>query len=451
MNFHLGKPILVMLIIAVISGGFIASYRTPPRKDLVMWTFAAAHAETYRSIVDDFQKQTGLGVNFEHIGLRAETVRLESMFLSGQSGEILPDVVEMEIGNIGKFFLPPVDEIGFEPLNDYLKAEGWDKRIVESRLATWSKDGIVFGVPHDVHPVTITYRKDLFDEAGVDLESATTWEDFQNKCLEFQAYWQKQGYPLRHAMDLKQAASDHVIIMLLQRGINVVDEGEHVRLNEPIVAQTVAEYASMIAGPRRIGWEGSANNGIWIGDLVAGNLCAFFTADWRVFDVVTYAPQLAGKLRMMALPKFDPADAPTSTWGGTMIGITRRSRNKDAAWKLIKFLYLSPEGLEARLKKTNILPPVKEMWDHPYYHQADPFFGGQKINELYVKLASQIPARHASPVAIMAQIQLSVVVDWAGKYVQEHGTEGLEAACQRWLDESAEDVKVAAENARFEQ
>jgi hypothetical protein len=40
----------------------------------------------------------------------------------------------------------------------------------------------------------------------------------------------------------------------------------------------------MIAGPRRIGWEGSVNNGVWISDMVEGNLCAFFTADWRVFD-----------------------------------------------------------------------------------------------------------------------------------------------------------------------
>lgn len=439
-----------MLIVAAISGGFIAFHRSAPRKDLVLWTFAAAHAETYRSIVDQFEKESGKSVSIEHIGLKAATVRLESMFMSGQSGEILPDVVEMEIGNVGKFFLPPVNEIGFEPLTDFLKAGNWDQRIVPSRLATWSKGGIVFGVPHDVHPVTLTYRKDLFDEAGVDLAASATWPEFQDKCLQFQQYWAARGFPLRHAVDLKQASSDHVVIMLLQRGVNVVDEGERVRLNDPLVAKTVAQYAQMIAGSRRIGWEGSVNNGIWIDDLEKGNLCAFFTADWRVFDVVTYGKKLHGKLRMMALPRFDPTDSPTSTWGGTMIGITRRSRSKEEAWKLIEFLYMSQAGLEARLRKTNILPPVMELWEHPSYHQPDPFFGGQKINELYVELARQIPVRHASPIAIMAQIQLSVVVDRAGKYVQQRGTEGLEAACQQWLDDAAREVKVAAENARFE-
>lgn len=439
-----------MVAIAAISGGFVATYRTPARKDLVLWTFADAHAQTYRSIAGDFEKQTGLSVDIQHIGLKAATVRLESMFMSGQDSGILPDVIEMEISNIGKFFLPPVNEIGFEPLNHFLQSEKWDERIVASRLATWSKQGMFFGLPHDLHPVTITYRKDLFDQAGVDLEQAKTWDEFQECSLRFQQYWASHGQPLRHAVDLKQSSSDYVVIMLLQRGLNVVDEGEKVRLDDPIVANTVAQYAGMIAGARRIGWEGSGNNGIWSRDIAAGNLCAFFTPDWRVFDVETYCPELAGKLRMMPLPRFAPTDAPTSTWGGTMIAITRRSQHKEEAWKLIKFLYLSQQGLEARLKVTNILPPVMEMWDHPAFHTPDSFFGGQKINELYVSLARQVPSRHVSPLAVLAQIQLSLIVDRAGKYVEQNGTEGLEAACQTWLTAAANDLKAAVENVRFE-
>ena len=45
-------------------------------------------------------------------------------------------------------------------------------KIVAARLAPWSKDGVIFGVPHDVHPVAIAYRDDLFREAGIDLPAA---------------------------------------------------------------------------------------------------------------------------------------------------------------------------------------------------------------------------------------------------------------------------------------
>lgn len=450
MSFHLGKPILVMLLIALISGA--ALWLRPANKpaDLIFWTFVSSHADTYRSIIEQFEKQTGKNVDIQLVAGRAENVRLESMFMSGQTGRILPDVVEIEISHVGRFFRPPLDEIGFAPLNQRLRQTGWDQRIVQSRFAPWSKQGVIFGVPHDVHPVTITYRRDLFEQAGVDLEQAQTWPQFQQLCLRFQQYWKSRGYPTRHAMELPRASSDYVIVMLLQRGVNIIDQDERIRINDPIVADTVAFYAQLVAGDRKIGSEAAGGTGVWVNDLIAGNLCAFITPDWREFNFRTFAPQLAGKLRMMPLPRFDPTDAPTSTWGGTMVGITRNSRQHQDAWKLIEFLYLSQPGLEARLKVTNIVPPVIEWWDHPFFHRPDPYYGGQKIGELYVQLARQIPPRYVTPVTPVAQAQLSVVVHQAVKYVENRGTAGLREQCQKWLDRAAEDLKARIQHGRFE-
>ena len=83
--------------------------------------------------------------------------------------EEIPDLVEMEISLVGRFFRPPLKEVGFLPLDAQLDRTGWRDRLLQSRLAPWQKEGVTFGVPHDVHPCTITYRDDLFREAGVDL------------------------------------------------------------------------------------------------------------------------------------------------------------------------------------------------------------------------------------------------------------------------------------------
>ena len=61
---------------------------------------------------------------------------------------------------------------------------------------------IIYGIPQDVHPVTITYRKDLFDEAGVDPSLASSWREFQEKSLEFQSYSMTHGHAERRAMAL---------------------------------------------------------------------------------------------------------------------------------------------------------------------------------------------------------------------------------------------------------
>ncbi|HEY2759362.1 MAG TPA: extracellular solute-binding protein, partial [Pirellulales bacterium] len=265
----------------------------------------------------------------------------------------------------------------------------------------------------------------------------------------FQNYWRERGYPTRHAIELSRSKPDDLLQMLLQRHVNVVDQYEKIHVNDPIVAQTLAFYAQLIVGPNQIATDSAGASGVWTTDLVQGNLCSFFTPDWRASDIRDFAPQLAGKMRMMPLPKFDPGDAPTATWGGTMIAITRDSKHHDDAWKLIQFLYLSRTGLDARLKVTDILPPVMQWWDLPVFHKPDPFFGGQKIEELYVDLAHQLPARYVTPVSPIAEAAMGIVVDRAVKYVQANGTAGLEPQCQKWLDFVADDLSARIQNGRF--
>ena len=453
MSFPLGKPILLMGVIALVAGAALA-LRAPGReKDLVLWVFADSHAETYRSIVGQFERDTGISVDIQFLSGRALPVRLETMFMSGTSGRPLPDVVELEIGWVGRFFRAPVHEVGFLPLNELLARGGWDQRIVQQRFAPWSKRGTIFGVPHDVHPVTITYRKDLFDEAGVDLESARTWQDFQDKCLEFQRYWRSRGYAQRHALEAPRASADYLISMLLQRGINLIDDEERDAFNDPRTAQAVAFYAQLVAGPRRIAGEtaGLGATGLWVNDFAGGNICAAFTPDWKAYNFEAYAPQLAGKLRMMPLPRFDETDAPTSTWGGTMIGITRNSQRRDDAWRLIEFLYFSDAGLTARQRVTKILPPVMEQWNDPGYHRADPYFGGQMVDELYIELARQIPRRYVTPATAIAGTQLSVILNRAVDYLETRGEAGLEANVRRWLNEASDDLRRRVAHGKFDQ
>lgn len=441
MSFPLGKPILLMALIAAITGPTILLRSKRPPADLTLWVFAELHAETYRSVLGQFQRQTGRSVNVELLNGRAMPVRLQSMFMSNLADQPLPDLVELEIGWVGRFFRPPLDEVGLAPLNTLLKEHGWNHRIVQQRLATWSKQGTIFGVPHDVHPVTITYRKDLFDEAGIDLASASSWAEFQEKCLQFQAFWRARGYPLRQAIELPQASAEYLSVMLLQRGVNLVDDQEKIHFTDPKVAQTIAFYAQLVAGQRRIAAESAGGAGIWTNDAIAGNFCAMITADWRIYDLKKYAPGLSGKMRMMPLPRFDPTDPPTSTFGGTMMGITRNSTRHDDAWKLIKFLYLSPAGLQARQEVSNILPSVIEQWNDPTYHREDPYFGGQKVDELYIQLARQIPRRYVTPASSIASTQLSIILNRAVNRLKRSGPDGLVEECTIWCAEAAEDLR----------
>jgi arabinosaccharide transport system substrate-binding protein len=452
MSFHLGKPLLVLLLVGTVAGTATWFERPSPRADLKVWVAALPHARTYRepgpdapSLVEQFRLQTGQSVAVDLMAGRAMDIRLLSLFMNDTVGQEVPDLVEIDTGTIGKYFRPPVNQIGFLPLNDRLAKEGLLDTVLRSRFAPWTKDGVIFGLPHDVHPVTLTYRDDLYREAGIDLAQVKTWSELHEKGLAFVEYWRKRGVHGRWAIELPNAAADYVTVMLLQRGINVLDDRNRVLLSDPRVTDTICVYAPMVAGERRIAGQATPGGTLWTQDVARGDLCATITPDWKVGYLRTFATTIAGRVRMMPLPRFDPTDSPTSTWGGTMIGIPRRARDPEASWRLAKWLYLSDEGLKARQRFTMILPPVKSQWKDPAYHQPDAFFGGQSPNAMYVELADQIPPRYLTPFTAMGTAALSSVLNKAVDHVAAHGEAGLRQAVQGWLDEEARDLQRRVE------
>jgi arabinosaccharide transport system substrate-binding protein len=242
-----------------------------------------------------------------------------------------------------------------------------------------------------------------------------------------------------------------VIVMLQQRGINLVDDHNRLYMTDPKVAKTLAFYAQMVAGDRRVAGESTGGIGAFAKDLGDGNICAFVTADWRITYIKRYSQHLSGKMRIMPLPIFDPGDKPTGTWGGTMIGITKGCENPKEAWRLIEKLYFSKEGLESRRKVSDVLPPVISLWDDPVYHQPDPYFGGQYANEMLIDLARDIPIRYVTPATNLAQTALNNVLLKATDHIKAHGTSGLEPAIQGWLVEAENDVRGRMQQMRFDE
>lgn len=442
MTFPPGRLIAVLLAVAVGAGAVVLSRPGSPRADMTVWTFSAEQARIFRdridgrpSLVERFEDRTGLSVRVELLSARAIDTRLISLILSGRRGAGVPDLVELEIGSVGKFLRAAPDRIGLTPLNPWLRETGWDARLSGARLAAWSKDGGVFAAPLDVHPVALAYRKDLFDAAGVDPSAAKTWADFQRLCLIAQSRWGSG----RHAIQMPRSSGDVVYMMLLQRGVNILEVGNVVRLDDPIVAETVAFYAGLVAGPDRIAAQPPAGETRWAAELEDGTCAAVFMPDWRIEMLKTNAPALSGKVRLMPLPRFEPSDPPTATWGGSAMAIPRGAADGGRSWRLLEALCLDESAVAARRGASAVLSADPSTW--PKIGRPDAFFGGQSIEWLYVELAGQVPRRVVTPYTTLAMQALGAVVAKSADRVDRVGDGGRQSAVAAWLEEAAADVR----------
>src|SRR5207248_718112 len=140
---------------------------------------------------------------------------------------------------------------------------------------------VIFGLPHSVQPVTLSYRADLFAEAGLDPTQARTWSELQSLFLQFQNYWAAHGRPSIRAMELPVSSVEIVLMMLLQRHINIMDARDVVHLADAPVADTVAFYAQMVAGGRSVGGPSAPGANFWAKSFADGDVAAMATPNWR--------------------------------------------------------------------------------------------------------------------------------------------------------------------------
>lgn len=442
MSFPPGRILLLVLLMATLGAlGLVLHPPSGSETDQIVWVFDSSHADTYRlptdrgeALTNTYKKAIGRSAAIKLIPSRALDARLLCLILGNIHSESqeVPDVVEIEIGSVGKYFRARPEQNGLYPLDQFIANDPLASDLSPARLATWTSGGHVFGIPCDVHPVTVSYRKDLFDQAGVDLKVFDTWPAFREACLRYQQFWRLRGQK-RVAMQLSRWNASDLMVLLHQQHIELIDAAGRPSLSDPRIAQTIAFYAQLVAGPEPLGTP--VADDMIARDLAEGHTACVLTPDWRI-AYLRSNPNLLGRLAMMPLPRFEPGDARTASWGGTMAAIPKNCRDPEASWQLLRFLQLSPEALYARQYHTSVLPAVTSAWDDEVWDRPNPLFGGQAIGRLYAQLARELPVQRTSPYSTLLSQSIAAVLTSAQARLESSGPEGLEAFCRERLQTS---------------
>lgn len=435
--FPYGKAALSMFALAVVSAGWIATHPPPEKKaTLTYWTFSKDHYDAYEKAIPEFEKEhPGVTIDLQIVNNNALAARLQAAFLSDLD---VPDMTELEIGTAGTMFRGPVKDIGFVDLKPRLIQSGLYERYVQARFAPYTSRGGIYGLPQDVHPVQICYRKDIFAKYGIDPSKLQTWDDFI-------AAGRKITIPEKQYMlELSDGDvnSGGLETIMLQRGGSYYDPQGRCTLDSDIMAKSMEFYVPLVAGPNKIaGTTGDFYGATWSKSLEDGYIVSILCPDWRS-KFVANDPKLFGKMEVMPLPAVAPGGIHTSTWGGTMLGITKQCKHPDLAWDFAQFLYTDPTRLGENYQNTYILPPLKDAWKNAAFNQPFPFFCGQKIGALYAKLAPHVPPQYTAPTIDTAKSKLGEALIDCVAYYKQHGDNGFDAFVRAKLKEKADDVRA---------
>ena len=429
-NFPYGKAPFWILVLSVVTGIMllvVSGKSNSDSYDLVFVTFARSHLEGYQQATKEFEKEHGVRIHIQLVSDRAVKDRLQSALMTDAE---VPDLVETLADSMGYFTQGPVEDIGFMDLTDLLKQEQVNDvtlydRFVESRFSRLSRNGRIYALPHDVHPLMLCYRRDIVeDELGIDINQIETWDDFTRIGRQVTKDLDGDGNPDRFMIDLDKAGGDFIIPLLQQRDEGLFDVDGNLTLDTEGVVDTIVWYIRQCYGLNRIAF--SAGWGQTLAKTISDGLVLFYYCpDWRSKQFEMDVPQLEGKLALMPLPAWKPGGRRVSTWGGTGLAITKACKNKELAWAYAKKLYLKREDLADRFMASYILPPVKDAWELPIFQTPIPLYSNQSIGQLYAALAPDIPPNYASPYYELARSKLNEAFMNAAQYYQDQGESGL--------------------------
>jgi arabinosaccharide transport system substrate-binding protein len=104
-----------------------------------------------------------------------------------------------------------------------------------------------------------------------------------------------------------------------------------------------------------------------------------------------------------------------------MLGIPKRTKHFDSAWRYAKNLYLSPDLARGLFRTTGIISPVKHHWTDPVYDEPSPYFCGQRYGQLYIAAAPDVPPRTSSPYNALARGKMADSALALKAYAQQYG------------------------------
>ncbi|MBO1414049.1 ABC transporter substrate-binding protein [Streptomyces sp. FH025] len=327
-----------------------------------------------------------LGKTFEqtHPGTTVEVVDIgydnayDKITVGLGAGSGLPDILTIEggrlptyIGNFPNALVDLTNRAG--NLKSQYSEAAW-------RTVTDAK-GRVFALPWDSGPCGLFYRRDHFQQAGIDPASLNTWDDYLTAGTTLKAATGKKLLIL----DAKQ--DTFLSLLLQQQGQAWFTDGK-VAVATPAAERALTLMKQLVDRDLvdfENGWDGLVSG------THDGKASTTPIAAWWDGTLTTEMADLSGKFGVLPLPAFTPGGTRTSNNGGSTLCVTAQSRNPETAWAFISFLLADKANQASMMQHEGLFPAYLPALDDPYFQQPAPYYGGQPAMKLFAELARTIP------------------------------------------------------------
>ena len=386
-------------------------------QELTFWTFQAAH----QAFMEDAAARWNEANPDRPIDFKAETLGYDdlhnNLMISLQTGTGAPDIVDIEISMYANFITGDEASIPLLPLNDVVEPD--KDNLIMGRFDNYANYGNYYGVDYHVGAAAMMYNKELFEQAGIDINSIVTWDDFKEAGKVMR---EKTG---KYIMACETTEHWTYYPLITQQGSDFFDPktGE-VILDNQINIDTLQWLLDGINDDIFVQMPGGfCHSEEWYGYMNEGNVAAIAVPLWYLNRFTDYMPDLDKKMAVRTMPVWKEGGANSAGLGGTGTSVTNQAKDPQLAKDFLYFAKISHDGAIKTWTDLGFDPVRKDVYSDPVMTAPNRFtdyFGDdvyQVMNDTAASISSLSTSNPLYPEAL-TRVQKEVMFKVLGEKSQ---------------------------------
>jgi multiple sugar transport system substrate-binding protein len=339
-------------------GGRAPAFAQSRTLHVLAWSHFIKEADALmrNELVPEFHKATGIKVTYETINANDLNARATAAVESGTG----PDVFQL-IWN-----QPHLYANGLENHASLAAELGVDKQYAFQQEAA-RVNGVLRGVPFYGIGNGVAYRKDIFQEVGIN-KPPDTWDEYLEAGAKLKGFGMPVGQTLGHTFG---DAPTFAYPLLWSFGGQEVDENGKVAINSSgthAACEFLQEFWSKACDESGLAWDDSSNNRAFFAETIAATLNGA-----SIYFVARYNPKKAPPGLADKIGHFLNPRGPKGRYHSILPfthSIAQYSKNKDAAKDFVRFL-MSKDIYEKYIlvQKGYGLGATPDWENHPFWKQ----------------------------------------------------------------------------------
>ena len=347
------------------------------RERVNVWSWNTA-ALALASVEPDFEaRHPDIDVAVERNGTMLAP-RLRLSLIAGKGG---PDVAQLQ----------EREAPGFCTTGRLVDLTSWAAKYRDDFPASfWSSvvsDGRVRAIPWDIGPVAVYYKRWVLKRYDIDPDAIETWDDLiaAGRALSERSGGRSKMMPLQPG-DM----TDLLQILMQQRGGGIYDAAGRVTLGQRRNAEVLRLLTKLLDADITVPIGTFGNE--FLGSLSTDDVACYVGAAWLGQNLKDSGPkEHAGDWGVFRLPAFEPGGLRNSNLGGSVLIVPESATQPEAAQKFVEYALCTVPGQIKQFKEFGLFPAYLPAQDDPFFKEPDPFYGGQKVNELFAEDFDKVP------------------------------------------------------------